>query len=121
MHMQGDIREQSGELMDHRRQGVACLGMGSGDTQLTARLITEFLGDTTNGFGLLENFAGNAQNRLPGWSDMGQVLATASKDLNPKFVFQHADLLADTRLRGVERSSGGRHIQIMARDFPDVA
>src|SRR5690606_9908345 len=92
-----------------------------GDTQLAAILVAEFLGDAADGLGLLENVAGNAQDHLPGRGDMGQVLAAAGEHFNAKFVLEHADLLADAGLRGIQRLRGGGDIEIVAGHFPDVA
>ena len=52
---------------------------------------------------------------------MGQMLAAASEDLNAKFVLEQPDLFADARLRREKALSGGRHIEVVVCDFPDIA
>jgi hypothetical protein len=49
------------------------------------------------------------------------MLAAAGKDLDPQFVFEQTDLLADAGLRGVKALSRRGDVEVMVRHFPDVA
>jgi hypothetical protein len=49
------------------------------------------------------------------------VLAAAGEDLHAELVLEQADLLADARLRGEQALSGGRYVEVVVGDFPDVA
>ena len=49
------------------------------------------------------------------------MLAAALENLHAEFVLEQADLLADARLRGKQALGRGRYIQIVVRDFPDIA
>jgi hypothetical protein len=49
------------------------------------------------------------------------VFAGSGKDLNTQFILQHPDLLGNSRLRGEQFRCRGGYIEIVVRDFPDIA
>jgi len=49
------------------------------------------------------------------------VLAAAREHFDAQLVFEQADLLADTGLRGVKALSGSGNVEVVVRHFPDVA
>ena len=61
------------------------------------------------------------QNDFTGRCDVRQMFATASEHLDAQLIFQQANLLANTGLRGKEALSRCRHVEVVMRDFPDVA
>ena len=119
--MQGDVRVLFDKGADHRRQGITCLGVGGGNRQGAFLLVGELLGDLLNAFDFAQNLASGVDDALAGRGDAGQVLAAAGENFHAQFVFQQADLFADAGLRGVEALRGGRYVEVVMRDFPDVA
>ncbi len=82
--------------------------------------IAKFLGNTLNALGLVEDFPGLLEYCLPGGSNPRQVFAIAGKDLHPQLVFEHANLLTDTGLRGKQALCSCRDVHIVVGDFPDI-
>ncbi|VTM54973.1 Uncharacterised protein [Klebsiella pneumoniae] len=64
-------------------------------------------GDRFDGIDFRQHFAGDADDLLPGRRHLGKCLPAAGKDLNAQLILQHADLLTDTRLGGIEPFGGG--------------
>ena len=98
MHVQGHLGIALDKSADSCRQSVASLGVGGGNGQRTLLLVGVLLGHLLDTFNLAQHFSGGFQNRFAGRGDMGQVLATASKYLYPKFILQQAYLFADAGL-----------------------
>ena len=121
LHMQGHIGILTGKLPDHRRQGIARLGMGGGHRQAAATLVAEFLGHLLDVLGKAQYLTGKLHDGLSRRCHSRQMLAAAGKDLDPQLVLEQADLLGDARLRGKQALSGGGDIEIMAGHFPDIA
>ena len=71
------------------------------------------------GFG--EQPLGDRQHRPSGLGHPDQALAIANEDLDPQFVLQRLDLLADSGLGGEERLGRRGHVQVAARDFGHIA
>ena len=120
VHMQRHIRILFNKAADHRRQSVACLGMGGGNTEVALALVAELLGNFFDALYPAQDFSRLANDNLAARSDAGQVLAAAGKYFQPQLVFQQADLLGNPRLRGKQALGGGGHIQIVVRNFPDI-
>ena len=121
MHVQRYVRVLLDEITDHRRQCIARLGVSGGDRQGAFLLVGEFLGDLLDAFDFTQDLAGGGDDALASWSDAGQVFAAACEDFDAQLVFEQADLLADTRLRGIEALSGSGNVEVVVRHFPDVA
>ena len=49
------------------------------------------------------------------------MFATARENFDAEFIFQQAYLFADARLRGKQALCGGRYIEVVMSDLPDVA
>ncbi len=120
MHVQGHIGILLNEGLNDRRQGIARLGVSSGNGQTALALVAELLRHLLDAVDLAQNLTGGFQNRLTGGGNAGQVFAAAGEDLHTQLVFQQAYLLADTRLRGVQALGGRGHIQVVVRHFPDI-
>lgn len=121
LHVQRHIGVFMGELADHRRQRIACLGMGGGDRQAAATLIAVLLGHLLDVVGQPQHLAGQLDDGLPRRGHPGQVLAAAGEDFHAQLVLEQTNLLGDPRLRGKQALRRGRHIEVVARHFPDIA
>jgi hypothetical protein len=88
VHVQGHVRVLLDKRTDHRRQGVARLGVGGGNRQGAFLLVGEFLGDLLDAFDFAQDFPGGVDDPLASWGDAGQVFSAAGEDFNPQFVFQ---------------------------------
>ncbi|MNM96397.1 hypothetical protein D3C81_1088730 [compost metagenome] len=95
--------------------------MGGGDGQRALLLVGELLGDLLDALDLAQDLAGGIDDALAGRGHAGQVLAAAREDFDAQLILEQADLLADAWLRGIEALCSGRNVQIVVRDFPDVA
>jgi len=48
------------------------------------------------------------------------MLAAAREDLHAEFILEQADLLADPGLGGIKALRGGRYVEVVMGNLPDV-
>ena len=72
------------------------------DRKFALVLIFMFLGNLSDIRDLIQDIASDVDNVLAGRGNLSQMFATAVEYLHTQFIFQHTDLLADTRLRGIQ-------------------
>src|SRR5690554_7043060 len=82
--MQRHLRILFNKAADHRRQGVACLGVGSGNTEVALALVAELLGNLFDALYPAQDFSRLADDNLAARGDAGQVLAAAGKYFQPQ-------------------------------------
>ena len=121
MHMQGNVRVLLNETADDRRQRIPRLSVGCGNTQIALALVAEFLGNFLDALNPPQDLSRLTNNDFAARRDSGQMLAAAGKHFQPQFVLQQANLFRDTGLRRKEALGGCGHIQIVMRNFPDIA
>ena len=108
------------ELLDHRWQDVARLGVGGGDGQGAAILRVEFLPHLAEVFRVVQHAPGDVENGLAGLGDGDDTLAVAHEDVGAQLLLQLLDLFADVGLRGVQRVGGIGNLQAASHDFIEI-
>src|SRR5690606_24919263 len=96
------------------------LGMRGGQREHPFFLVGEFLGNLLDVLDLAQNLPGGMNDAFARRSYTRQVLAATGEHFQPQFIFQQANLLADSWLRRVEALGSSRHVQIMVCHLPDV-
>ena len=109
------------KVLDHCRQRIARLRMGSGDDQAAGVAASVLFADAPDVLGIAQNAFGNFEHRPAGLGDRRQAFAAALEDGHPEFVFEQPDLLGDPRLRGIKRLRGFGDIETTARHFDEIA
>ena len=121
VHVQGDIRVFCHETADNIGQHIAGLGMRGRNRQAALAFVAEVGRHPLDALDLVEDLGGDLDNDPAGRGDLAQVFALAPEDLHIELLLQHADLLADAGLRGIEPLGRGRDIQPVPRDLPDIS
>jgi hypothetical protein len=91
------------------------------DRQCSGILRLELGADTLEVVELLQRSPGGGDDHLPAGRQRREALALAHEDRHAELVFELPDLLADARLRRVERLCGDRNIEPMVNDRTQVA
>ena len=102
------------EISHHVRQGIASLGMGRCNTQLTGLVVTEFAADRTQIIGMHQQSIDHRGNGGTGVGQADQALAVANEDLHAQFLFQFAYLLGHAGLGGKQALGGLGQVEIAA-------
>ena len=110
-----------GEGLEHGRQHVAGLRVGGGDRELAFVLAAELLGDALQVGHLGERAARGRDDDLAGRGEPREPLAGAHEHLHAELVLELADLLADARLRRVERFRRLGDVEAVVDDGDEVA
>jgi hypothetical protein len=94
--------------------------MGGGDGQTAPFLIAVILGNTLDALYRFQGTVGMIQYGLAGGTDPGKVLAVSGEYFYPKFFFQLYDLLADSRLGGMQAAGGCGNTQVLPCHFLQI-
>ena len=76
------------ELLDHGRQGIACLRVGGGDGEFACLLILEFLSHLLQVRRIQQHARRHFRNDLAGVGQCRQALAVAHEDIDAQFLLQ---------------------------------
>ena len=87
------------------------------DCERTGRFVSKFLADLFQVFCISQHSFGNFKDGLSWRRDFNHAFAVAHKNIYLKLVFQEANLLADSGLRGMEGFGGLGQIQTLIGDF----
>src|SRR5690606_34718575 len=120
VHVQGHLGILLDKAADHRRQGVAGLGVGGGDAQGATLLVGKLLRDLLDALALAQDLSSGADDSLAGRRNAGQMLAAAGEYLDAQLVFEQPNLLADARLGGEQALRRGRDVEVMMLHLPNV-
>ena len=121
VHVQGDTRIGPDEALDHRGQRVARLGVRGGDRQAARLRIAELVRRLLDVLGLVEHAVRQIDDGAPGGRNARELTAGTLEDLDAQLVLQQPDLLGHAGLGGEQGLGRGRDVQLVVRDFPDVA
>src|SRR5258706_16322965 len=95
--------------------------MRGSDREPSLVLFGELFADLLEVLGILQYPSGDIQDFLSRLGDCNDTLAVADENIDAEFFLQAANLLADTRLRGVQDLRRVREVEILACNFADVA
>ena len=90
------------------------------DRQAPGLFIPELVCGLLDTLNFPEYLASLFNNGVSNGCYVGQMLATAGENFDPKFVFKQTYLFADSGLRGVKTLGGGRHVQVVVGNLPDI-
>src|SRR5579859_1255256 len=110
-----------GESLNDMRKGIARLRMSGCNGEATLVLFGELLPDLLEVVGVLEYALRDIQYRPARFRYRHDTLAVAHENIDPYFVFQAANLLADAGLRGMQDVRSGRQVEVLACNFADIA
>ena len=109
------------EAPHHLGQRVARLGVRGGDHQAAAVAVGELLGDALDVAGV-DQHALDDRDQLPArLGQPEQALAAAHEQLDAELVLEILDVLADARLRGVQRIGDLGQVEVLRDRLADDA
>ena len=109
------------ELGHHVRQHVARLRVRGGDDDLALLAIGELLAEPLDVGRVDQHALDDLHHLLAGVGEAEQPLAAAHEQLDAEFVLQVADVLADARLRGVQRVRHLGQVEVAPHGLADDA
>ena len=95
--------------------------MGGGNAQVALALVTELLRNFLDAFHTAQYFTRLTNNNFTARCNTSEMFAAARENFQAQFVFQKTDLLGYSRLRGKQTLGSGGYVEIMVRNFPDIA
>ncbi len=120
VHVQRHLGEALDETLDHIGQRITSLGMGGRNMQRALLGMSMLARHRFDALHLAQDLVGNLDHVPPCRGDLGQMLAASLENLDPQLIFQHAHLLADPWLRGVEARCRCRHVQSVIGNLNDI-
>ena len=95
--------------------------VGGGDVEVALIRVGVLPGHRLDALHLGQDLLGNLQDVPPRRGHLGQVLAAALEDLHPQLILQHAHLLADAGLGGIEALGGSGNVETVISHLDNVA
>ena len=120
VQMQPHFRVLGAELLDDRREHVARLGVRRADGERAAVLVLQVVRDALDVLHLAQDLHRPVDDLLAGGRDFRQRAAAADKDAEAELILEQLQLLADSRLRGMQLFGGRRDIQAALGDGSEV-
>ena len=116
VHAQLNVGVALRKLLQNRRQNKLGLGMRCCDGQTATIVIAEVSCRLADVFDVVQEIGDVFKNGVTSGRDRCQLFSGTFENLDVEFIFQQLDLVADTRLRGVQLFRSGRHVEVVTHD-----